>query len=341
MLWVAGAFFLLFLVRVLIDPRVMRAGVYLLLGLAVLGLWVLFTGIGASQQLGDGAPGWILIGLLALAVVVVFVLTVMLILNGVTMLRREGRRLGNMLSLVVGILFAAEIVWACVALAAGSALMAAWAAVVVIPTAYVSFGFLAYVIYSALYQLGTRLLGGPVATVVVLGSGLIRGEVPPLLASRLNRGKAVMRRSAARGQTPVIVVSGGKGSDESRPEAAAMAEYLVMAGVEPERILEEDQSRTTQENIANTGALLAERGIGGRVALVTNNFHAFRSALLMRRQKMRGYVIGAPTASYYWPSASIREFIAIIRDHPWFTVVVLGITWLPVLMLTVYLTVTG
>ena len=30
---------------------------------------------------------------------------------------------------------------------------------------------------------------------------------------------------------------------------------------------------------------------------------------------MNGQVIGAPTALYYWPSATIREFVAVIMEH--------------------------
>ncbi|MDR2930219.1 MAG: YdcF family protein [Propionibacteriaceae bacterium] len=336
MLWAAAFFFVLFIVRVLIDPRVMRAGVYLMVALTFLAGEAFLQVLTVFSARDSGA--YALVAGLGLGVVFVLVLVVMLILNGVTMLRREGRRLPNMLSLGVGILFGAEIIWAVATLFVGSYVMLFWTMTIFVPTAYVSFGFLSYVVYSGLYQWGTRLLGGPVGTVVVLGSGLIDGQVPPLLASRLNRGRAVMASSQAKGKSPVIVVSGGKGSDETRPEAAAMAEYLVKSGVEPSRIIEEDRSRNTEENLANTELVLSSRGISGRVAVVTNNFHAFRSALLMRQAKMKGYVIGAPTARYYWPSASIREFVAIIRDHPWFTIVTLGVTWLPLVAMTLYVT---
>ncbi len=340
MLWVALFFFVLFLLRVAIDPRAMRAGVYLLLALICAALDVLWVVFGLALTVGDDVAVWVILALLAVAVVVVLVLGVALILNGVTMLRREGRRPANALSLGVGVLLLAEVAWSVVAITvpSGSGVMVVWAAVVVMPTAYVGVGFVAYVLYSALYQVGTRLFARPVRTIVVLGSGLINGRVPPLLASRLDRGQRLMERSAAHGKEPVVVVAGGKGDDESRSEAAAMAEYLIRQGVASDRIFLEDRSRTTQENIANVKALMAEQGLTGRIGVVTNNFHAFRSALLLRQAKVKGYVVGAPTARYYWPSASIREFIAIIRDHPWFTIVVLALTWLPVLIMALVTT---
>lgn len=56
--------------------------------------------------------------------------------------------------------------------------------------------------------------------------------------------------------------------------------------------------------------------------IVTNNFHVLRAALLARKAKINGQVVGSPTAWYFWPSATIREFIAVFLEHrvPNFTV---------------------
>src|SRR5699024_11439812 len=68
--------------------------------------------------------------------------------------------------------------------------------------------------------------------IIVLGSGLIGGEVPPLLAARLDRGIAVHRDF---NDAPVIIPSGGQGSDEPRPEGMAMREYLLDNGISRDR----------------------------------------------------------------------------------------------------------
>jgi uncharacterized SAM-binding protein YcdF (DUF218 family) len=49
--------------------------------------------------------------------------------------------------------------------------------------------------------------------------------------------------------------------------------------------------------------------------VVTNNFHVLRAALIARRAAVNGQVIGSPTAAYFWPSATIREFVAILAEH--------------------------
>jgi uncharacterized SAM-binding protein YcdF (DUF218 family) len=122
----------------------------------------------------------------------------------------------------------------------------------------------------------------------------------------------------------MIITSGGRGSDEETTEAAAMASYLIAAGVPAERILLEDRSTTTRENLVNSRELMIARDPGYRCLLVTNNFHAFRTALIAREVHVNGQVVGAPTAWYYLPSATIREFVGILRDHWLVNVLLIG-----------------
>ena len=125
-------------------------------------------------------------------------------------------------------------------------------------------------------------------------------------------------------------MSGGQGADEHVPEAQAMAEYAGEKGVSQESVLREDRSTTTEENLRYSADLLRAHGITGPVAVATpNDYHAFRSATMMRRVKLPGYALGYPTARYYWPAAVIREYVAVLRDHKRFVAVMLGISALP------------
>jgi hypothetical protein len=40
-----------------------------------------------------------------------------------------------------------------------------------------------------------------------------------------------------------------------------------------------------------------------------------RAAQIARREKVDAQVIGSPTARYFWPSATIREFVAVFLSH--------------------------
>ena len=82
-----------------------------------------------------------------------------------------------------------------------------------------------------------------------------------------------------------------------------------------DRILREDKSTSTWENLTFSRELMIQRQPRYRCLIVTNNFHAFRAALTARKAKINGQVVGSPTAAYYWPTATIREFVAVLWSH--------------------------
>lgn len=81
-----------------------------------------------------------------------------------------------------------------------------------------------------------------------------------------------------------ILVSGGDGSFSGAYDGDAKASEAFFAafGIGPERLIREEQSRTTFENARNTQELLATNGLSG-CALVTSAFHMPRSAGLFRK----------------------------------------------------------
>ncbi|KQW00005.1 YdcF family protein [Streptomyces sp. Root369] len=307
----AGLAFLLLLARTRQDPR--RFGNAVLLGLSL----VLLTLALLAQVAAGSAPAPLLAAvtlafvLLALGVLA---LAFFLIANGVTMVRKEGRRPANLLSGLAGLAVLGCVTLTVTAADLDSAPLRHVAGAVLLVAGYVSYVFLSFLAYAFLYaRLKVR---HDVDFVVVLGSGLIGGcRVPPLLASRLERARAVYEAQAARGTPPVLVTSGGQGPDEDLPEAEAMADYLIARGVPERHVVRENRSRTTEENLRFSEALMRERVPDHRCVVVTNNFHVFRAALTARRTGANGQVIGSPTAAYFWPTATIREFAAIFLHY--------------------------
>ncbi|MDX3451302.1 YdcF family protein [Streptomyces sp. ME02-8801-2C] len=306
----AGVFFLVFVCSFLYDRRLVRNGVYLFLALLFLASGLLLKLATVSQT----ATLILLWTLWFLLIVLPLVLGVFLIVNGVTMLRREGRRPANLLSLAAGagiLLFIALKVMAD---------QTRWDALdtpvdaVGFVLGYVSLLFVCFVLYSFVY--GRIRHRHSVDFIVVLGSGLIEGSrVPPLLAGRLDRGRAAFDAERAKGREAMLLTSGGQGPDEDLPEARAMADYLIAGGVPADRILVEDKSRTTQENLRFSKTLMQARKTDYRALVVTNNFHVMRAAQIARKEKLAAQVIGSPTARYFWPNATIREFAAVFLSH--------------------------
>ncbi|MFI6419604.1 YdcF family protein [Streptomyces sp. NPDC050842] len=308
---VAAVFLLLFGAGVLRDRRRFGNAVYL-------GLAVTFLGLGLLAEI-DAAPPGVSETVMILVLLVLglgpVVLAGLLCANGVKMVRKEGRRPANLLSLLAGLGMFGVMGLMVAAGVTHSRALGLIAVTTLLVLGYVSFLFLCFVGYAFLY--GRMRLRRDADYVVVLGSGLIGGRrVPPLLASRLDRGRQVYETLAARGgDAPVLIASGGQGPDEEVPESHAMADYLVERGFPAGAVVREDRSRTTEENMLFSKELMERDRPGSSCVIVTNNFHAFRAALMARRAGVDGQVVGSPTAAYFWPSAIMREFVAVFLQY--------------------------
>lgn len=316
----AALFFVLFLVSFLGDRRKLSNGVYLFLTLVFLAGALLLTLGSVSREAAAflGVTGFLLVPLAVVA------FGVFLIISGVAMLRREGRRPANLLSLVAGIGIVAYLPAQVAVGLIGWKPLTVTASAVTGVLFYVSFLFVCFLLYSLVY--GRIRSRRAVDFIVVLGAGLLDGRrVPPLLAGRLDRGREVFTAQRERGGDPVLVSSGGQGPDEEVPEAHAMREHLVSRGVPADRVLVEDRSRTTWENLTFSAQLMRASKADYRCVIVTNNFHVLRAALLARKAKVVGQVVGARTAWYFWSGAVVREFIAVLVEHRVLNGVVCGL----------------
>lgn len=295
-----------------VDPRSM--------GMAVVAVVTcLYLGFSLLTILADLAPvvgtGFGALGVAALLLAGVAVVPY-LVGAGIIAVRREGLSRLTVLPLLVAAAVVCPVVLLGVGVWTGSSVLTLAMLVVLAVTGYVGFLFVAFLAYGQWYA-----RRDPVITpdaVVVLGSRVFGERVPPLLAARIDRGLEVLEAELdARPDSPVVLVcSGGQGSDEIMPEGEAMARYAADHGAAPERLLRETASRNTHENLTLTRQLLEERGLGTAMIAVTNDFHAFRAAMLAREAGISAQVVGAPTAKYYFPAAVIREFVGVVSLSP-------------------------
>lgn len=155
--------------------------------------------------------------------------------------------------------------------------------------------------------------------IIVLGSGLINGErVSKLLSNRIDKAiDFYTRQKKKNGVAPKLIMSGGRGLDEQISEALAMQIYALGKEVPSEDILLEERSTNTYENMKYSKELILKRQAGApyKALYSTNNFHLFRAGLLAKKQQLHAFGISAKTAFYYWPNATIREFIATLVMH--------------------------
>lgn len=324
------------------DPRRLGPGILLTAGLSGVMLAAVIAAV--DRRIDDDgsvlAPAVAIVAFGLVALLAILTLGVSLIANGVTLLRREGRRPGNLLSALLGALLSGYALAVLLGIIVGwfdvstSNALLNFLLAVGIPAGYLGFVFASLLLWSWLYGRWSRWRArrAKVGAIIVLGAGLLdRSRVGPLLASRLDRGREIYDLARASGLDPLIICSGGRGGDERLSEAAAMAEYLVSKGVDRDAIALEDRSTDTAENLRYSGRVLAERGVTEQVAVVTSAYHAFRGAMLMRSAGIYGFSTGAHTARYFVPNAQVREFLAVLRDHRWINGVVLVLLSVPLI----------
>ena len=144
--------------------------------------------------------------------------------------------------------------------------------------------------------------------IIVLGSQVRPDGPSRVLKYRLDTAVEYLKDNT----DTVCIVSGGKGTNELDSEAAVMKEYLVSAGVDTGRIIVEDRSTTTNENIKFSKEFLTE---GASIGLITNDVHLYRAIYLCKEQGLEDVSpIRAGSDVFYRPNNYLREVFAFIKD---------------------------
>ena len=272
----------------------------------------------------------------------ILVFSVFLCLSNVFLIRREGKRLVNILGIVFSFLLtggALLILGMNTIQPAGRQGDQAW---------LIGVNILASVYFYLECMLVGAVAAGLLTAVykpkpdkdfmIILGCGLQKDGTPtPLLRGRIDRALRFYREQKEQtGKELTFVVSGGKGPDEVMAESASMKQYLLSQGIPEQQIIEEDQSASTFENMKFSKEKIMETGAAGNIAFATTNYHVFRSGLCARRVKMRALGVGAKTKWYFWPNAWVREFVGLLTEHRGKQALVLGALVLINIVLTLY-----
>lgn len=111
----------------------------------------------------------------------------------------------------------------------------------------------------------------------------------------------------------IAIVSGGKGPGEDISEAQAMRQELINQGIEEARIIMEDKSTTTIENIAYSKDLIPNPTATGLI--VTNDFHIYRAVEMAKSVGLDMTGIPAKTPKVVLVKSYIREYLAITKYY--------------------------
>ena len=109
-----------------------------------------------------------------------------------------------------------------------------------------------------------------------------------------------------------VIVTGGQGVDEVVSEASVMKKYLVEHGINSDRILVEDKSTSTFENLNNSKKFIKDTE---EIMIISSRYHLFRAKMLAFRVGFKKVnLIGSKNRSRFWKVDILREIFAIAKS---------------------------
>lgn len=150
-------------------------------------------------------------------------------------------------------------------------------------------------------------------TVIVLGCKVNKTTPSIMLGERLDAAYKYLNENPK----SHVIVSGGQGKGEDVSEAFAMHKWLTNKGIDSSRIILEDTSTDTHENLTNCAKIIDDLNSPNyrkdNVVIITNEFHEYRS---LKQSVSLGFVASpypAKTAWWLFPTFYIREMYGILE----------------------------
>ena len=148
--------------------------------------------------------------------------------------------------------------------------------------------------------------------IIVLGAQMNAGGPSTLYRQRLDSAYDYL---VANPDT-ICIVTGAKGSNEVVSEGSGGRDYLIGRGIDALRVLCEEASFNTRENIENAYEILKQAAPDAeRIVIVTNNFHLYRGMFLAKKSTglpVEG--IAAPAVPRFLPTNMLREPLGVMKD---------------------------
>lgn len=139
--------------------------------------------------------------------------------------------------------------------------------------------------------------------IIILGAKVDGDELSKVLKNRADAAISYWNNN----KQAQIVVTGGKGNGENITEAAALKNYLLANNIAEDKILLEDQSTSTYENLQNSMDLYNIT----EAVIASSDFHLYRAVTIAEKKGMKAYPLAAKTPASVIIPLTIREFLAI------------------------------
>ena len=148
------------------------------------------------------------------------------------------------------------------------------------------------------------------ATVIVLGCRVYGENASLSLKERLDAAYTYLTEY----ETANCILSGGQGEGENITEAECMYRYLVNRGIDASRLIKEEQSSSTRENLLYSGQLIKENGWNSKLAIVTSDYHVYRAGRIAESLGMEYGAVPGRSAWWLFPTHYVRELYGILYE---------------------------
>ena len=147
---------------------------------------------------------------------------------------------------------------------------------------------------------------------IILGCQIKKdGTLTPLLKGRADKALEFGKlQEENNGKEIIYVPSGGQGFDEVISESEAIKNYLIQQGVPENRIIIENKSTSTKENMRFSKEKIDCIKKDGKIIFSTTNYHVFRSGVIANSEGIDCEGIGSKTKWYFYTNSLLREFFA-------------------------------
>jgi uncharacterized SAM-binding protein YcdF (DUF218 family) len=155
--------------------------------------------------------------------------------------------------------------------------------------------------------------------IVVFGAAEYSGRPSPVLKARLDHALDLFHRGVA----PVVITTGGAGSDPKFSEGGVGKDYLMRHGIPERSLIAETQGRDTSESATRVGVIMRANGLHSCVA-VSDAYHVFRIRKLLEHEGI-GPVYTAPRPDSR-PRSVFQRAFAVLREATSYMLWRIGIT---------------
>ena len=147
--------------------------------------------------------------------------------------------------------------------------------------------------------------------VIVLGAQVRGTRITKSLRKRLEKAYEYLMENP----DTIAIVSGGQGKGEDLSEAQCMKDYLIECGISEDRIILEDKSTNTDENIEFSMKKIEQHSSveEPQIGIITNNFHVYRAVSICRKRGYEVYGIAAKSDQILFINYMVREFFAVVK----------------------------